>query len=661
LASEKPLNFLVEYLHGGQLRPALAVGEQGNQVTVVEAGGHERRLTRDVILIRYPERRATRDNLKTALTLLQTERDRLRQELDLQLLWAIVQEDRRGYDAEYLAETFFGRRGGVETAVMLEALLNDRLYFVRRHMEFVPRDPTQVERLRVQNEQIQLRSENGRQRRRLLSMILDGEAPPAGEDLSAVIADLQRYLTNPFARNRDTVALLEAVAGTLAPGEAAYEILDHLGASPPGPRFVLIGGLRTTFSDEALSEARTVSPPSRPTLSDPHVTVTIDDDETVEIDDAIGGERRGDGGFRVWVHIALLADFIARGSAMDREAAARGTTVYLPEASVRMVPDAISTAAASLKAGTTRHVLTTAAEFTAEGELEHYAIYAEQVPITARLTYEQADRMLAGGADNGGPEAAALTALAELAGRLRERRRRAGAFLVQRREHKVTVRDGEIQITVIDPASVSRELVAELMVLSNHLAGRSAAERGIPMIYRVQPNGGDDGLMQRPRLSLYPEFHAGVGLACYVQVSSPIRRYVDLVLQRQLLALLVGEQGCAYQREELMNVLAAAENVEAEGRDLERRARRYWTLRYLQSGLGDRPLSAIVTRDGGGAELEAYGVRGALRGAPNLAPNTRIAVRVARVDPLRGLLGLTYLRTLAADEVDLEEGPLAPH
>jgi len=647
--NEKYTGMLVEYLDDGRLRAALATREQGDHVVVADASGNERHVSRELILVRHPDRRASRENLKESLAALNLERERLGGEVDLNLLWEIVHDDERGYTAAALAEIFFGRSAPVEVAVMLEALLGDRLYFVRRHMEFVARDADQVERLRTQYEKIRLRSEGGQQTRRLLGGILDGGPLPRREEVAPLIAELTRYLENPFARNRETAALLEAVAGDLAPAEAAYEILERLNARPPGSRFALIGGLRTNFSEAAQHEALSPNPPPRPP-AEPHWAVTIDDEETVEVDDALACEPLADGGLRVRVHIALVADFVPKGSPMDADAAARGTTVYLPETTVRMLPDPVSTAAASLTAGAARHVLTTDVRLSATGELLSYAIALEQIKVGARLTYEAADRILEGGAEPA-DEAnfKVLDLLRHAAAKLRERRLAAGARLIHRREPKVTVVGDVIEIKVIDSSSASRELVAEFMVLSNHIAARIAADRNLPMIFRVQPNAADDAYAQRARLSLYPGFHAGVGLDCYLQASSPIRRYVDLVLQRQLVSM-IGGGSPAYDRDELMAVLAAAETTEAEGRELERRAKRYWTLTYLQRGALEQPLEATVLRDGASAELTAYAIRGALRGAPNLSAKSRIMVRVARVDPLRGWLSLNYLQTVATAE-----------
>jgi exoribonuclease-2 len=645
---EKYLGAVVEYLDENRLKPGLVVREPANQAVVLDANGRERPISRDLILVRHSDRSATRESLPLVLASIEEERARLAAELDLNLMWEVVRENDRGYAAEELAELFFGHRSPLGSAVMFDALFSDRLYFVRRHMEFVARSSEQVERLRTQYDKMRLRSEEGRRIRGLLRSILEQGAIPPRDEAAPLIAELTRYLENSHTRSREVTTLLEAAWSEMPPAEAAYEILDRLGAAPPGPRFALIGGVRTSFNEAALAEAASISAPARPGGGDDGA-VTIDDEETVEIDDALSCEPLPDGGLRVRIHIALVADFVPRGGAMDVEAAARGATVYLPEATIRMLPDAISTGSASLIAGQDRHVLTTDVRLSPSGEMVGCSIYPSSIRVAARLTYDDADRLLDGGAT---PEcaqrAAALRMLLDGAAKLRERRRAAGAILTQRREPKIRVADGEIELKVIDNNSPSRQLVAEFMVLSNHAAARFASERRIPIIYRVQPGTGGAPAAQRPRLSLYPEFHAGVGLECYAQASSPIRRYMDLILQRQLVAALAENSAAAYQPDDLLTVLAAAESADAEGRELERHAKRYWMLRYLKRHALDRPLEAIVLRDGASAELDAYAVRGTLHGAPNVASNARILVQIGRIEPIRGWLTLDYLSTASA-------------
>jgi len=641
-ANTKYLGDVVEYFDEGRLRPALVVREQGAQLAIIEAGGRERTIARDLVLLRHPELKTSRENLAETLTTLGDERTRLAAELDLNLLWEIVHEQGRNFSADELAELFFGRRSATATSVMFEALFNDSLYFVRRHMEFLARSPAQVERLRVQYDKVRLRSESSRKTRSLVRGILEQGLRPPPEEVGLLAAELTRYLENPFTRNRELTSILESSVSDITPAEAAYEILERLDAAPPGPRFVLIGGVRTEFSEAAQLEGQDIAPPERK-FRDVGYAVTIDDDDTVEIDDAISCESIAEGGLRVRVHIALVADFVRKGGPIDKEAAARGATVYLPEATVRMVPDRLSCDAASLIAGHQKHVLTTDVLLSGTGEILEYSIYPATVRISARLSYDQADAFIAGTASEAGNDAAGTVRLVyEAAMKLREKRRASGALLVQRREPKIKVSDGEIEFRLLDTSSPSRELVAEFMVLNNHVAARFAAENRVPIIYRVQPGSGDLATL-RPRLSLYPEYHAGIGLDYYTQVSSPIRRYMDLVLQRQLLAALSSGSSPPYEAEELLTVLATAENMEAEGKELERRARRYWTLRYLELKALNRPLKATVLRDGASAELDDYAVRGSLLGAPHVPSRAPILVQIARIEPVRGALALEYM------------------
>jgi exoribonuclease-2 len=226
--------------------------------------------------------------------------------------------------------------------------------------------------------------------------------------------------------------------------------------------------------------------------------------------------------------------------------------------------------------------------------------------------------------------------------KLHERRRRSGAVLIRRRESKVRVRDDSIEINVIESDSPSRLMVAEYMILSNHLAAQFCATNSVPIIYRVQPSSGGDFAAQHPRLSLFPGLHAGIGLEFYAQLSSPIRRYADLVLQRQLMSFLVKSDQPLYQTDELLTVLANAEAADSESKELERRSKRYWSLRYLGRLGFDQLLPAAVLREGGSAELVDYAVRGTLRGAPNLSNDSKIIVRIASLDPLRGWLAMQY-------------------
>src|SRR5271155_2424114 len=470
---------VVEYLDQGRLKAALVTREQDRHLAVVDSAGHERLVPRDLVLMRHPDRRADRDTVADTLGDLERERAALAAELDLQLLWEVAQEQGRSFSAEDLADLFFGRRSHAAASVMLEVLLNDRTYFVRRHMDFVPRTPDQVERLRIQNDKIRSRSDDYRKIQKQLRDALGGAAMPPAGDTTTLIEELSRYLKNPFTRSRDLTQMLTQSAPDVDPAEAAFEILERLGAPLRVPRFAFIAGLKDEFSAAVMQEASEAVPGPR-AISDGGYAVTVDDEDTVEVDDALSCEALADGGMRVRVHIALVADFVVKDGAMDQEAASRATTVYLPEATIRMLPDPVSCRAASLIAGEDRPVLTTDVRLSADGELLDASIYPARIPIMRRLDYDQVDRILESGTD-GDDTAATVARLNAAAILLRRRRRTAGAVLVQRREAKVRVHGDDVEITVLDNASPGRTLVAEFMVLSNFVAARYAAANRIPI------------------------------------------------------------------------------------------------------------------------------------------------------------------------------------
>jgi len=632
---------LVEFLEHGRLTPGLLVRDQGERATVIGADGREKPISRDLVLVRHPGPAVDPANLSTALAALEAERSRLASELDLKLLWEVVRDQGGSYRAEELAELFFGERSAIGTTVVLDALLNDRLYFIRRHLEFVPNSAERVERIRIQQERSRLRSDESKKLQAQIRDVLNN-APVKADAAGPLIEQLQKYLDNPSTRSNEMSALLTAAAPDLAPAETAYEVLERLGVPLPLPRYVMIGGIRTQFSAAAIEEAASVNPPVHQ-QAEPLPTISIDDEETVEIDDALSCAPLPGGGLRVLIHIALVSDWVARGGAMDREAALRGATVYLPEATVRMLPDRISCERASLVAGRERSVLTTDVRFNPDGTIVDYKIYPATITVNSRLTYARADALIAGKDTQDGDGAQSLRLLYEMALKLRDWRRRAGAVLYQRREAKVRVRDGSIEISVIETDTPSRQMVAEYMIISNHLAARFCADHSVPIIYRVQPSQNGDLASQHPRLSLFPALHAGIGLEFYAQLSSPIRRYADLVLQRQLVGFLNRSSQPPYQTEELLAVLANAEAADSEAKDLERRSKRYWSLRYLERFAPGTVFEAKVLREGNTAELTDYALRGTLRRAPNLSNDSKILVRIANLDPLRGGLAMEYV------------------
>ena len=366
----------------------------------------------------------------------------------------------------------------------------------------------------------------------------------------------------------------------------------------------------------------------------------------MEIDDALTIYQEGSQ-YVVGIHIADASAFVSRGDVLDLEALKRASTIYLPTKAVRMLPERLSTDLASLRQGQERPVLSIEVRFDADfNRLEHRLLLGS-IHVRERLTYEEADNRIAGGDSR-------LTALHRIALGLRAERESHGAINFRRPELKIRVTRGstgdEIRITPINPNSASRILVSEMMVLLNRLAADFAATNNLPVIFRTQeardPVAHDPSIpealafdklrrtFKRSRLSLTPGLHSGLGLTAYTQVSSPIRRYSDLVTQRQFTALLEGK-AIPHAREELLRVLAAAEGAELEIRSLEERSTSYWLLKFLAHEKMGTVLNAMVLDRKGTVELEDYYLRGKLPDPGTAEPGSVIQVMIDAIEPLR--------------------------
>jgi exoribonuclease-2 len=310
-----------------------------------------------------------------------------------------------------------------------------------------------------------------------------------------------------------------------------------------------------------------------------------------------------------------------------------------------MFPERLSTDLMSLNAGVPRPAYTVEVRFDEQGNRLGYRIVLSTIKVEKRWSYDQADRALAEGT-------ASLQTLHQIANRLHDARAAGGAITFRRPELKIHVRGGEIEIHTIEPNSPSRFIVSEMMILANGLSADFASVNSLPVIYRTQEPRealaaenmpAVEALafeklrktFKRSRLSLTPGLHSGLGLSAYTQASSPIRRYADLVTQRQFTAMLRGDP-IPYDREGLLQILVGAESAEQEIRAIEDRSTNYWLLEYLSRYKSDDRLPAVVLDSKGNIELRDYYLRGKVVTANKAQPGATIDVQIESIDPARG-------------------------
>jgi len=304
--------------------------------------------------------------------------------------------------------------------------------------------------------------------------------------------------------------------------------------------------------------------------------LAIDDEGSSDPDDALSLD-----GDRLWVHVADVAALVSPDAPADAEARNRAANLYLPEGTVRMLPDELTDRLA-LGLQPVSPALSFAFDATAD-EPALLEIAPSWIRVT-RTSYEAAETQL---------DATPYRELLALAERRRARRVANGAVEIDLPEVKIKVGgDGRVVIKPL-PALRSRDLVREAMLLVGEALGRLAVAQGIPLAYTVQDPPGEvesaaEGLagmfaqrraMQRSRPSTAPGRHAGLGLDVYVQATSPLRRYLDLVAHQQVRAHLRGQT--PLDAAELTLRLGTADAVSGAVRTAERLSNQHWTMVYL--------------------------------------------------------------------------------
>ena len=304
---------------------------------------------------------------------------------------------------------------------------------------------------------------------------------------------------------------------------------------------------------------------------------SLDDIGTTEIDDAFSVRRTGPGMLRIGIHIAAPALGFAPGSQLDAVARGRLSTAYMPGRKYTMFPDDVISAY-SLDHGSAMPALSIYFDILEEdGSLRGHSTRAERIPIAANLRhaeYEALNEVFEAGGHSELRFGEELRVLWRFALALEARRGKpsAGPGAL---DFSFFVEDDRVRIVPRRRGAPLDKLVSEMMILANSTWGEFLAERDVAAIYRVQSTG-------KVRLSVHPEPHEGLGVSCYAWMSSPLRRYVDLLNQWQLAASLDGRRPPFTRNSDaLLGALRAFEVTYARYDEHQRAMEAYWSLRWL--------------------------------------------------------------------------------
>jgi exoribonuclease-2 len=356
---------------------------------------------------------------------------------------------------------------------------------------------------------------------------------------------------------------------------------------------------------------------------------SIDDTSTTEIDDAFSVTALANGNARIGIHIAAPALGVPAGGALDDVARERLSTVYFPGGKITMLPPP-AIERYTLAAGAECPALSLYAEVTPEGEVVATETRSERVRIAENLRHEALEPHFNDESVALGPIEHAygspLDRLYRWAVRLEKGRRGDAPEGEQRAEYNFRVQDDRIEITRRLRGTPIDKLVSELMIFVNSTWARQLAESGTSAIYRVQGGG-------KVRMSTVPSAHVGLGVEHYVWASSPLRRYVDLVNQRQIAALAsAGTPPYAEKDERLLAIMREFESAYDVYNEFQRSMERYWCLRWLlQENVTS--VTATVLRENL-CRFDDLPLVARVPSVPAVKPGTQVVLEISKVDLL---------------------------
>lgn len=519
----------------------------------------------------------------------------------LEIAWEMLVEDNDTVTPQQMAELLFSDQSPVACYAAHCLLSQDKIYFKQKSEHYEPRPAAQVEEIK---HQLEVQAEKESEKTQFIAHLkqaLAGEEIQWSESDRLRLEAIEKVALGGNNAGKLAQEILQS-AGRNFDAQGAWQLLVDIGWwSRHENLFLRRSSYPTTFSKKVLDvvQPRLQFDPAEANdnrLDLTHLKVcTIDDESTTEIDDGLSVEYLKDGTAKIWIHIADPTRLVAPGDELDLEARRRSTSLYLPTGMVSMFPPELATGPMSLVEGKTCSALSFGVILDQYGSIQKYEIHPSLIKPTYRLTYDDVDEMLQLGVQNE-PEIADLAKSSYLR---RSWRKSQGAIQIKMPESVIKVQDEEVTIELID-SSPSRQLVAEMMILAGQIGGRYGTENNLPLPYRGQPQPElppEEELLQLPagptrfcairscmprsEMSMSPIRHASLGLESYVQVTSPIRRYTDLLSHFQIKAHLKGSE-LPFSREELQEIVYSVSSSSYEATLVERQTNRYWGLEYLR-------------------------------------------------------------------------------
>lgn len=550
-----------------------------------------------------------RDKLVYTLKETVNRRKELISHINIKELWEVLNTEQEWIDLGTMTEFCFSENSTYDhESAVVRAFFENRLYFKFRHDRFFPSTEEEVERKIAQERETARRNRIIEEGSEWLNTALNDNKHDLTEDRLETVNILKSfYLFQTESEHYGLCKTMLTKAG-IDSEEDVFRILVKLGVFDENENTDLYRfDIDTSFSEDVMRHSAKLISSRQEFLDDgtrKDLTtlplITIDGQSTLDYDDAISIEDY-DNYYRLGIHVVDVGHFIKKGDIIDLEAIARGSSIYMPDQKISMLPSHLAEDLCSLKAGELRPGISIMINLSRAYGIIDYEIIPSVVKVERQLTYYDVN-MIADDDEE-------IIILRRVAEKFRQDRMIGGAVQITLPEINIWVEENnEVTVSRINRESPGRMLVSEIMIMANWLMAKFLAANNVPAIYRSQiaPRErlykGNEGtlfqnwmqrrLLNRFALSFESEPHSGLGLNAYVTATSPIRKYFDLLTQRQIRSVLGLEISAT--PEEIDSIIQLLEEPMRYVAKIQYNRHRYWLFKYLEKKIGQKEEAIVL-------------------------------------------------------------------
>ena len=587
---------IVEFIAKGSIpEAAVVLNTSGSNVRLMLTNGKETNVSEKKILLssnRSLTGVSDKEACKQNLIRFNNARKEIAEKINLAEIHELLVEDQRFYELDEIAGFLYDPSDYDSSAALLRKLCEDHIYFKSKNNAYQPVSEEALKQaLELQQKKEQQEKEEGVLVEALKDLLNNGRLDDC---LTEYIQDIK-----DFVAKGEEAGIAKKLSNAfdkagINSNRKVFQALVNAGILDQDENIDIIKyRVPVEFGKEQLKEAEELLKTDFKALPRTDLTAlktwAIDSPGSKDRDDAFSFEKTDDG-YTLWVHISDPSELIKEGSILDKEAARRGSSIYMPDLRVHMFPDILSENFLSLDEGKERLSLTFVLKFNSVAEFLSVDIVEALIKVEKATDYDTANSLLA--EDNW------LNEAYQFSEKLKASRASSGAVILPRQpELSVKVVDGEIIVEHENRDELTAGMIAEFMIWANHAAAEWFHKNAIPCLYRMQdgdssalPEIGDsfepvafwNTLKQMHKTVVGPNFgrHFSLGIDGYTQISSPIRRYSDLVLHRQIKSFLNGRTTAS--QNDIEQIIMISDTAVSRADEVMRNRERYFLLKYLK-------------------------------------------------------------------------------